>query len=87
MDLHDPGMDAHSISALFDSLKVVLLTIVQQILHSKTKSDTSVFKGLPVGGQRVQNTQFAFLRLGQNGWRSKLERSIDRADRTRSKLE
>ena len=35
MDLHDPGMDTQSISALFDSLKVDLVPIVQQILQSK----------------------------------------------------
>ncbi|MBN13303.1 MAG: hypothetical protein CMI17_09970 [Opitutaceae bacterium] len=80
-------MDTQSISALFDSLKVDLVPIVQQILQSKTKPYTSIFKGFPVGGQRVQNIQFTFSRLRQNRWRSKLERSIDRADRTRSKLE
>jgi len=42
-------MDTQSISPLFDSLKVDLVPIVQQILQSKTKPYTSIFKGFPVG--------------------------------------
>ena len=50
-------MDTQSISALFDSLKGDLVPIVQQILHSKTKPDTSIFKGFPIEAQRAFLTE------------------------------
>lgn len=52
IDLHDPGMDSLSISNLFDSLKTDLVPIVQQILNSQTKPDTSIFRGFPIEDQR-----------------------------------
>ena len=68
-------MDTQSISALFDSLKGDLVPIVQQILHSKTKPDTSIFKGFPVEVQCAFLTEVTSA-IGFNYQRRRIDVSL-----------
>ncbi len=75
IDLHDPGMDTDSISSLFDSLKGDLVPIVQHILSSKTKPDTTVFRGFPVEDQRTFLTEVTTA-IGFNYQRGRIDVSL-----------
>jgi len=75
IDLHDPGMDTQSITALFDSLKGDLVPIVQQILNSKTKPDTTIFKGFPIEAQRSFLTEVTSA-IGFNYQRGRIDVSL-----------
>lgn len=53
IDLHDPGMDAATISPLFDELQAGLAPIARAILDSEIKPPESIFKDFPVEQQRA----------------------------------
>lgn len=51
IDLHDPGMDAQTIKVLFAELATELSPIVDQIIKSDKKADTSFLKNFPIEEQ------------------------------------
>lgn len=68
-------MDSESISVLFASLKSDLVPIVQQILQSDTKPDTSIFRGFPIEDQRSFLTEVTSA-LGFNYQRGRIDVSL-----------
>jgi carboxypeptidase Taq len=52
VDQYDPGMDCKTIDALFTPLREELVPIVQQIVTSNVKADTSFLKGFDVDKQQ-----------------------------------
>ena len=75
IDKHDPGLDAATITRLFNELKRDLLPLVRAIAASPVKADPTLFRGFPVERQR------AFLlkvteRLGFNYRRGRFDVSV-----------
>ncbi len=53
IDLHDPGMTAAAITALFDELKAGLVPLVRAITASPVRPRADLLRGFPVEAQRT----------------------------------
>ena len=53
IDQHDPGLDASTIDTLFTALKKDLIPLVNTIINSPVKPDTSILRGFPIDRQEA----------------------------------
>jgi len=75
IDQHAPGLSAAVIEPLFSRLNTATVSLLQQILQSTGKADTSIFKGFP------EDTQESFLRavtgsIGFDYTRGRIDRAV-----------
>jgi carboxypeptidase Taq len=75
IDLHDPGMTAAAITALFDELKAGLVPLVRAITASPVRPRADLLRGFPVEAQRTFLREVTE-RLGFNYRRGRIDVSL-----------